>query len=79
MYYTIVEATLSAPSLSMLEEALKAANLIHTLSNPELVATVFAPTNDAFADTLESVDLTFEELMSDVETLSTILLNHVVP
>ena len=45
---TIVENASSAPNLTTLVAAVKAADLVSTLSGPGPF-TVFAPTNDAFA------------------------------
>jgi uncharacterized surface protein with fasciclin (FAS1) repeats len=40
---------------------------------------VFAPTDEAFAATLESAGLTAEQLLADTETLTSILTYHVIP
>jgi len=48
MFASIVEAAVATDRLSTLVEAVTAAGLVDTLSDPELEATVFAPTNRAF-------------------------------
>merc|ERR1711923_602154 len=72
---TIAELAIATPQLSTLLAAVKAADLVETLSG-EGPFTVFAPTNDAFAkipaDTLNG-------LLADKEALTAVLLRHVVP
>merc|ERR1711892_1102015 len=72
---TIAELAIATPALSTLLAAVKAADLVETLSG-EGPFTVFAPTNDAFAkmpaDTLNG-------LLADKEALTAVLLRHVVP
>merc|ERR1712198_157794 len=71
----IAELAIATPQLSTLLAAVKAADLVETLSG-EGPFTVFAPTNDAFAkipaDTLNG-------LLADKEALTAVLLRHVVP
>lgn len=72
----IVELAQATPSLSTLVSAVVEANLVDTLSG-EGPFTVFAPTDDAFANTLEALDITAEELLAR-DDLSDILTYHVV-
>merc|ERR1739846_62538 len=72
---TIAELVVSEPRFSTLLAAVKAADLVETLSG-EGSFTVFAPTNSAFekvpADALNG-------LLADKEALTAVLLRHVVP
>jgi basic membrane protein A len=58
--------------------AADAAGLVETLTDGGPF-TVFAPTDEAFAAALEDLGLTAEELLADTDTLTSILLYHVVP
>lgn len=84
MEKTIVEIAVEAASADMdaefttLVAAVVAADLVEALSG-EGPFTVFAPTDEAFAAALEALDLTAEELLADTETLTSVLLYHVVP
>eukprot|EP01023_Acetabularia_acetabulum_P057294 TRINITY_DN6670_c0_g2_i3.p3 TRINITY_DN6670_c0_g2~~TRINITY_DN6670_c0_g2_i3.p3 ORF type:complete len:178 (+),score=48.64 TRINITY_DN6670_c0_g2_i3:151-684(+) len=78
MYYNILEADVSN-NLNIFVDLLNAADLVHELSNPDLVATVFAPTDAAFTNLLQAQDLTMEDLTSDSDMLASILKYHVVP
>ena len=74
---TIVETAAATPELSILVEALTAADgdLLTTLSGGNF--TVLAPTNDAFAGFLSANGFaSLDEVPTDV--LSNILLNHVI-
>jgi transforming growth factor-beta-induced protein len=73
----IVEVATAAGDFTVLLEAATAAGLVDELQG-EGPLTVFAPTDDAFAAALESLGLTKEELLADTDTLSAILLYHVV-
>ena len=73
---TILEIVSSSDEFSTLEEAVIAAGLDGTLSSDNY--TLFAPTNDAFAQLLADLDLTKEELLADVELLTTVLTYHVI-
>merc|ERR1711956_33266 len=72
---TIAELVVGNPNFSTLLAAVKAADLLETLSG-EGPFTVFAPTNSAFekvpADALSG-------LLADKEALTAVLLRHVVP
>lgn len=71
----IVETAISAGSFKTLVEAVKAANLVDTLSGPGPL-TVFAPTDEAFAKLPSG---TVENLLRDIPKLKNILTYHVVP
>merc|ERR1712131_483607 len=72
---TIAELAIATPQLSTLLAAVKAADLVETLSG-EGPFTVFAPTNDAFAKIPAE---TLNGLLADKEALTAVLLRHVVP
>ncbi len=65
-------------SFSTLLAAVDAAGLTETLGS-EGPFTVFAPSDDAFAAFLDEFDLEAEDVLSNPEMLSEILLYHVVP
>jgi uncharacterized surface protein with fasciclin (FAS1) repeats len=72
----IVEIASGDPQFSTLVELVTAAGLVETLSDPNAVFTVFAPTNDAFA----KVDpATLETLKADTALLTEVLTYHVAP
>lgn len=75
---TIVELAASDESFSTLVAAVEAAGLVDTLAS-EGPFTVFAPTDAAFEAALAALGLSAEELLADSETLTEILLYHVVP
>ncbi|NDJ59965.1 MAG: DUF4397 domain-containing protein [Chloroflexi bacterium] len=58
--------------------AVEAAGLVETL-NSEGPFTVLAPTNAAFDAAFEALGLTADELLADTDTLTDILLYHVIP
>jgi len=68
------------PQFTTLLAAVKAADpmVLKTLSGA-LPYTVFAPTDDAFAAALKSLNLTAEKLLADKANLTGILAYHVVP
>lgn len=74
---TIVATAQATPNLSILVEAVVAANLAGTLSAPGPL-TVFAPTNNAFAALLTELGVTKEALLADKSLLTTVLTYHVV-
>ncbi|MEO1286733.1 MAG: fasciclin domain-containing protein [Chloroflexota bacterium] len=53
------------------------AELVEALSDTDAELTVFAPTDEAFATLLEEADLSLDDVTSDVDTLTNILLYHV--
>lgn len=71
----IVDTAVAAGSFQTLVTALQAANLDAALKG-EGPFTVFAPTDDAFAKLPAD---TIDQLLSDTENLSKVLLYHVVP
>ena len=71
----IVETAIAAGSFKTLVEAVKAANLVDTLSGPGPF-TVFAPNDAAFAKLPAG---TVEGLLKDIPKLKSILTYHVVP
>ncbi|MDG6218805.1 MAG: fasciclin domain-containing protein [Candidatus Thermoplasmatota archaeon] len=73
----IVETAISADDFNTLVEAVIAAELATTLSDESNLYTVFAPTDDAFAE-LDSDYLT-NLINNDTANLSDILLYHVIP
>merc|ERR1719251_242177 len=72
---TIAELVVSEPRFSTLLAAVKAADLVETLSG-EGSFTVFAPTNDAFNKVPEDA---LAGLLADKDALTAVLLRHVVP
>lgn len=68
----------AAGDFTTLLAAAEAAGLVDTLTN-DGPFTVFAPTDDAFAAALEELGISAEDLLADTETLTNILLYHVVP
>lgn len=73
----IVEIAAADENFSTLVAAVTAAELGEALSAPGPY-TVFAPTNDAFAAAFEALGIAPEDLLADTETLTGILLYHVV-
>ena len=73
---TIVEGAQTTPDLSILVEAVVAADLVPTLSTGTL--TVFAPTNAAFAALLAELGITKEALLADKPLLTAVLTYHVL-
>ena len=71
----IVETAIAAGSFKTLVEAVKAANLVDTLSGPGPF-TVFAPNDAAFAKLPAG---TVEGLLKDIPKLKNVLTYHVVP
>ncbi len=74
----ITELAAGNEDLSTLVAALQAAELDQTLASDGQF-TVFAPTNAAFANLLETLGVTQEELLADKELLTNVLTYHVVP
>ncbi len=73
---TVVDIALSDDNFSILVAALTQANLVETLQGPGPF-TVFAPTNDAFAQALTDLGITQDELLAR-EDLADILTYHVI-
>jgi uncharacterized surface protein with fasciclin (FAS1) repeats len=74
----IVQLAIGTPALSILVEAVLAAELQGVLSGPGPF-TVFAPTNDAFAALLGELGVTKAALLADKALLTKVLTYHVVP
>jgi uncharacterized surface protein with fasciclin (FAS1) repeats len=74
---TVVDVAVGSGDFPTLVAALTAAGLVDTLSG-DGPFTVFAPTEEAFADALDALGLTAEELLASPD-LSDILTYHVVP
>lgn len=72
---SIVDTAIAAGSFNTLVAALQATGLDSTLANTDDTFTVFAPTDDAFAKLGED---TINALLADPQTLSNILLYHVL-
>ena len=73
----IVAVAQATPSLSILVEAVVAADLAATLSGPGPF-TVFAPNNDAFAALLAELNVTKAQLLADKPLLTAVLTYHVL-
>ncbi len=73
---TVVDVVVGQEDLSTLTTAVASAGLIEPLSEGEFV--VFAPNDDAFAATLEALELSVDDLLADSDTLTSILTYHVV-
>ena len=71
---SIIETALENPQFATLVTAVKAADLVETLSGPGPF-TVFAPTNDAFAKIPAE---TLQVVLADKAKLTSILTYHVV-
>ncbi len=74
----IVERARITPELSVLVEAITAADLGATLKGTGPF-TVFAPTNSAFTALLAELGLTKEQLLADTALLTSVLTYHVLP
>ncbi len=72
---TIVDVAAGNEDFSTLVSLVEAAGLVDALADAEASLTVFAPTNDAFA---ELPDFVVEYLASDVDLLTQVLLYHVI-
>lgn len=75
---SVVEAAQDAGTIGTLLAAIDAAGLADTLTSGGPY-TIFAPTDEAFAAALDSLGMTTDELLADTDTLTNILLYHVVP
>lgn len=73
----IVDTAVAAGKFTVLAEALTKADLVTTLEGAGAF-TVFAPTDDAFAAALKSLNVTKDQLFADKATLASILTYHVV-
>ncbi len=75
---TVVDVIASSPDHTILAQAIETAGLTDALSDPEATYTVFAPTDAAFETLLNEMDMTFDDLLSDEDALTSILQYHVV-
>lgn len=75
---TIVTTAVDSGSFPTLVAAVQAAWLVDTL-NGEWPFTLFAPTEEAFADLLATLEITAEDLLADTDLLTTVLTYHVLP
>jgi uncharacterized surface protein with fasciclin (FAS1) repeats len=73
----VVQVAQRDSRFSILIEAVQAAGLTDTLAAPG-PATVFAPTNDAFAALLGELGVTKEQLLGNKPLLTAVLQYHVV-
>lgn len=74
----VVQVAQSNPDFSILVEAVQAAGLGGVLSNPKANYTIFAPTNDAFAQALQETGLSKADLFANKPLLAKILGYHVI-
>ena len=75
---TVVDVAVASGQFPTLVAAVQAAGLEETLSG-DGPFTVFAPTEQAFADLLASLGLTAEQVLGNVELLTSVLTYHVLP
>ena len=73
----VITVAAGNPDLSVLVAAVKAAGLQDALANPSSPITVFAPTNEAFAAALQSLQMTQDQLLGNKDLLTKILEYHV--
>ena len=74
----LVDTAKANPSLTVLVEAVVAADLATTLTGPGPF-TVFAPTDTAFAALLSELGMTKAQLLADKALLAKVLTYHVIP
>ncbi|MCY4495124.1 MAG: fasciclin domain-containing protein, partial [Acidimicrobiaceae bacterium] len=75
---TVVDVAVASGSFPTLVAAVQAAGLVETLSG-DGPFTVLAPTEDAFADLLDMLGMSAEELLADIDLLTAVLTYHVLP
>jgi basic membrane protein A and related proteins len=73
----VAASTAETPEFTTLLAAVSAAGLVETLAG-EGPFTVFAPTDAAFAATLEALGVTAEQVLADTDLLTSVLTYHVV-
>ncbi|MFO0585635.1 MAG: fasciclin domain-containing protein [Anaeromyxobacter sp.] len=73
----IVDTALALPDFSILAEAVQAADLVTTLKGAGPF-TVFAPTNEAFANLLGELNVTKAQLLANKALLTEVLTYHVL-
>lgn len=74
---SIVDVAVSNPDFSVLVAAVQKAGLVDALADPNADLTAFAPTNAAFEALFATLEVNGVEDL-DVETLTAVLLSHVV-
>ena len=74
----IVTTAIDSGAFPTLVAAVQAAGLVDTLQG-DGPFTVFAPTEEAFAQLLEDLDMTADELLADTDLLTSVLTYHVIP
>eukprot|EP00210_Caulerpa_lentillifera_P002404 g2305.t1 len=75
---SVEQTAVTVDDLRTLVTAVAAADIVD-MFGPDFVGTAFAPTNDAFVELLTTLDLTLQDVLSNTELLTTVLLLHVVP
>ncbi|KAL4541802.1 hypothetical protein Ndes2437B_g06135 [Nannochloris sp. 'desiccata'] len=77
---SVFDLVSSNPDLSTLNAVIEAAGLEDTLSDPELQATVFAPSNEAFERLTRDAGTTVEAILeAPADLLKELLEYHVIP
>jgi len=74
-----LEAAGEGETFSILAAGVEAGGLREILASPDARLTVFAPTDEAFAEALEELGLEAADLLADIPTLQGLLSYHVVP
>lgn len=74
----VVQVAQSNAEFSLLVEAVQAAGIAEPLSNPNANFTIFAPTNEAFAQVLQETGMTKAQLFANKPLLTKILGYHVI-
>eukprot|EP01025_Chloroclados_australasicus_P016119 TRINITY_DN1794_c0_g1_i10.p2 TRINITY_DN1794_c0_g1~~TRINITY_DN1794_c0_g1_i10.p2 ORF type:complete len:296 (-),score=60.05 TRINITY_DN1794_c0_g1_i10:1089-1976(-) len=75
---TVAQVAANTPELSVLVEAVTAVGLLDALNDPALVATILAPTNEAFEALAATFGTDLETILGDME-LTNILTYHLIP
>ena len=77
---TIASVASTMPDLSTLVAAVSACpSILAAATNPNTAVTLFAPTNEAFATALASLNMTAEAVLGNQELLCNVLEYHIVP
>ena len=74
----VAATTADTPEFTTLLAAVQAAGLDGALADPDATFTVFAPTDEAFAALLVALETTAEDLLADVDTLTSVLNLHLI-
>jgi len=75
--YSVLDKLRCKQTFSILKAAVSEAGLADALSDPDADITIFAPTNTAFAEALEELGITADELLES-KKLADILKYHVI-